>query len=218
MLTPFQTRARRALSESPVFRELTDECMRWVHRSSVRKGELLFEKGDASDGLYAVVGGQVKLFSVGSDGRQVSFGIVAPGELLGEIGIANGGSRHASAIALAHTELATLDRRDLEPLMERQPSLRNALTQAAADAAGRLSERIEDAAFLSVEARVEKVLADCAHRFGERIEGGTRILLRQQDLADVLGLSRESVSKVLTSPAMRGKVELGRGRIVLLGS
>jgi CRP-like cAMP-binding protein len=192
--------------------------MRWVHRSSVRKGELLFQKGDASESLYAVVGGQVKLFSVGGDGRQLSFGFVAPGELLGEIGIANGAPHHASALALANTELAALDRRDLEPLMDRQPALRCALSEAAANAAGRLSERIEDAAFLSIEARVEKVLGDCAQRFGERIDGGTRILLRQQDLADVLGISRESISKVLTSPSMRGKIELGRGRIILLGS
>jgi CRP-like cAMP-binding protein len=183
----------------------------------VAQGGVLFEKGTPSDSLYALVGGQVKLFSVGADGRQISFGLVAPGEIVGEIGISDGAPRHASAVALAHSELATLGRRDLEPMMDRHPSLRAALSEAAADAARRLSERIEDAAFLSVEARVEKALVDCAHRFGERIDGGTRIRLRQQDLADVLGLSRESVSKVLTSPAMRGRLELGRGRIDLLG-
>jgi len=217
MLTPFQTRARRALTESPFFGALPDDCVRWVRRSSVRKGESLFAKGDPSDSLYALVGGQLKLCSAGSDGRQISFGLVAPGELVGQIGISNGAPRHAGAVALAHSELATIDRRDLEPLMERHPSLRSALSEAAADAAQRLSERIEDAAFLSIEARVEKALVDCARRFGEHIDGGTCICVRQQDLADVLGLSRESVSKVLTSPAMHGRLELGRGRIILRG-
>ena len=71
---------------------------------------------------------------------------------------------------------------------------------------------------MSIEARVEKALADFARRFGERLEGkGTSVPVRQQDLADVLGVSRESVSRVLTSPSMRGRIELRRGRIVLLG-
>jgi len=191
--------------------------MRWVHRTSVRKGEPLFEKGDPSQGLYAVVGGQIKLFAEGQGGRCISFGLVAQGELLGEVDITNGAPHHASAVALANSELATLQSRDLDPLLDRNPELRTELSQAAAATARRLTERIEDAAFLSIEDRVEKALADCAQRFGEAVDGGTRIRVRQQDLADVLGLSREAVSKVLTSPAMRGRLELGRGRIDLIG-
>lgn len=218
MLTPFQNRALNALVESPFFRDFFEDCMRWVHRRSVRKGEILFEKNQPSDAIFGLVSGQMKLYATGANGRQISFGLVAPGELIGVIGISTGAPRHASVVALAHCELATLKRRDLEPLMERHPALRQALAYASAEAARQLSERIEDAAFLSIEARVEKALLDFAHRFGERIEGGKSIQLRQQDLADVLGLSRESVSKVLTSPAMRGRVKLGRGRIVLLGA
>lgn len=218
MLTPFQTRAQRALAQSPFFREFSEECMRSVHRTSVRKGEVLFEKNHPSDAIFGLVGGQLKLYSTGADDRQISFGIIGPGELVGAIGISNGAPRHASVVALANSELATLKRRALEPLMERRPALREALAYASAEAARQLSERIEDAAFLSIEARVEKALFDFARRFGERIEGGICVRLRQQDLADVLGLSRESVSKVLTSPAMRGRIELGRGRIVLIGA
>jgi CRP/FNR family cyclic AMP-dependent transcriptional regulator len=218
MLTPFQSRALRALVESPFFQAVSEDCMRWVHRTSLRKGEILFEKNTPSDALFGVVSGQMKLYSAGDDGRQISFGLVGPGELVGAIGISNGAPRHASAIALAHCELATLKQRDLAPLMERFPILRDALAYASAEAARQLSERIEDAAFLSIEARVEKALLDFAQRFGEHIAEGICVQLRQQDLADVLGLSRESVSRVLTSPAMRGRVKLGRGRIILLGA
>ena len=66
MLTPFQTRAMRTLGESPFFAELPEECLRWVHRTSVRKGELLFEKDSPSDHLYGLVGGLLKLTSRGS--------------------------------------------------------------------------------------------------------------------------------------------------------
>lgn len=216
MLTPFQTRAKRSLAGSPVFGSISDESMRWVHRSSVRKGELLFEKGDPGDRLYAVVGGQLKLIAEDAAGRCISFGLIAPGELLGEVDVTTGAPRYASAVALASCELATLHRCDLEPLLDRQPELRSELSQASAATARRLTQRIEDAAFLTIEDRVAKALEDCARRFGEVVEGGTRIRVRQQDLADVLGLSRETVSKVLTSPAMHGRLELGRGRIDLL--
>lgn len=81
-----------------------------------------------------------------------------------------------------------------------------------------MSRRLEEAVLLSVEERVEDALVELARRLGERVERGTRIALRQQDLADSLGLSRESVSAVLNSPAMRGRLEIGRGNIVLLGS
>ena len=90
MLTPFQARAMRSLEASPVFRDLPPECLRWVSRASVRKGETLFEKDDPSDRLYGLVGGVLKLCTHGADGREFSFGLVAPGELVGEIGIADG--------------------------------------------------------------------------------------------------------------------------------
>jgi CRP-like cAMP-binding protein len=163
------------------------------------------------------VGGLLKLSSRGADGREFSFGLVAPGELVGEVGISDGAPCHASATALAHSELATLRSRDLEPMMERHPQLRDALARASAATVRRLSRRLEDAALLTIQARVENALVDLARRLGEHVERGTRIGVRQQDLADLLGLSRESVSKVLTSPAMRGRLELGRGRIVLIG-
>ena len=191
--------------------------MRWVHRASVRRGELLFEKGAPCDALFGLVSGQAKLFAEGENGRQISFGLVGPGELIGEVGVASGAPRHASVVALAPCELASIKRRDLDRLLENHAMLREALAHVSGEAARRLSERIEDAAFLSIEARVEKALSDFAHRFGERIEDGVCVALRQQDLADVLGLSRETVSRVLTSGSMGSQVRLARGRIILLG-
>jgi CRP/FNR family cyclic AMP-dependent transcriptional regulator len=163
------------------------------------------------------MGGRLKLFSPGAGGREVALELVAPGEVVGALGMADGAPRYASAAALENSELAAIEHRHLELLMDRHPELRTALSLAAADVARRLARRLEDAAFLGIEDRIEKALLDLAQRVGERIAGGTRIRLRQQDLADLLGLSRESVNKVLTSPAMRHRLELGRGSIVLVG-
>lgn len=222
MLMPFQNRAKLALADHPFFGALSEECLSWLRRTPVRMGETLFEKGEPSDSLFGLISGQAKLCSAGSSTqpakRMIAFRIVAPGEMVGELGFSNRGPRHATVVALAHSEFATLDRRDLEPLFERQPELRDVLAAECSDSAQRLSARIEDEAFLTIEERVEKALVDCAKRFGLRAgAGAVRINLRQQDLADVLGVSRATVNKVLTSRAMHGRVELGRGRIILVG-
>ncbi len=216
MLTPFQSRAERALTETPFFGELGRESLRDVQRTSVRRGDLLFAKGDASDHLFALVSGQVKLFSTPAPGREMSLEIIAPGELVGELGIVDATPRHASVGALAHSELATIGRHALEALLERRPELHASLSRATTRSAARLAERAEDVAFLNIERRLEKTLADLAGRFGEAVERGTRIRLRQQDLADVLGVSRESVSRALAGPSFCQRLELGRGSITLL--
>lgn len=218
MLTPFQDRAARALAGTPFFGELEPELLGHIRRTAVRRGETLFEKGDTSHQLFALISGQLKLFSASSAQREVALGLVAPGELLGELGVTLGGPRYASAMALAHSELATISRSALETLLDERPALRPGLNEAAACTARRLAERAEDTAFLSIEMRLEKALEDLARRFGESVERGTLIRLRQRDLADVLGVSRESVNRLLTSASMRHRLELGRGSIVLLAS
>jgi CRP/FNR family transcriptional regulator len=217
MLTPFQSRAERALAETPLFGELGRELLRSVHRTAVRRGELLFTQGDAGDHLYGLVSGQIKLFSTPEPGREVSLELIAPGELVGELEIADGQRRHASVRALAPSELATITRGTLDTLLDQRPELHAALGRATARTAARFAERAEDVAFLNIERRLEKTLIDLAHRFGEVVDCGTRIRLRQQDLADVLGVSRESVSRALAAPRFCGKLELGRGSIILLG-
>ncbi len=216
MLTPFQFRAARALADTPFFGALGPESMGCLHRTAVRRGELLFEKGDPSDHLYGVISGRLKMFSAPEPGREISLELVAPGELVGELGLEDGGPRFASVKALAHSELATIPRRKLASLLEHRPELRAALGRSAVGTAARLAQRAEDVAFLSIETRLEKALLDLASRFGEAVEQGTRIRLRQQDLAEVLGVSRESVSRALAAPGLRGRLALGRGSITLL--
>ncbi len=216
MLTPFQERAASALKETPFFGELDARALGRVHRVAVPRGELLFSKGEPSTHLYAVISGQLKVFSAPTEDREISLELVAPGELVGELGVDQGGPRVASVKALAPTELAAISRCTLAPLLEAQPDLRASLGLATLAAATRLAERAEDTAFLSIEERIDKALDDFARRFGEAVENGVRVRLRQQDLADLLGVSRETVSRAFATPGMRRRLALGRGSVTLL--
>jgi CRP-like cAMP-binding protein len=168
--------------------------------------------------LFGLISGQLKLSSAASGPREVALALVAPGELVGELGAILGGPRWASAVALAHSELATISHGSLAALFDAQPELRSRLNEAASRTALRLAQRAEDVACLSIENRLEKALDDLARRFGESVERGIRIPLRQRDLADVLGVSRESVNRLLSSASMRDRLELGRGSILLRAS
>lgn len=219
MLTPFQIRAKQALENSVVLSALPDEELRWLRRASFRKGELLHEKGDPTDQVLAVVEGTVQAFSGNADRRSAVLYVLVPGDVIGDLSILSGAPHVASAQALSDCELAVLARRDLQPMLERHPALYAALGEVANETARRLAERIEDSVLLSVEDRIEKTLVDLAQRFGESVEEhALAVRLRQQDLADLLGLSRGCVNRVLTSPEMRGRVELRRGSILLLES
>lgn len=216
MLTPFQSRAARSLVSAPFFGELGDDLI-GVHRVAVRRGELLYEKGAPSDRLYGLISGQLKVFTAPEAGREISLDLIAPGELIGELAIIDGAPRHASVAALATSELAAIERCELARLLARRPELHATISAAAARSAARLAQRAEDTAFLSIERRLERALDDLAGRFGERVGEGIRIRLRQQDIADMLGVSRESVSRALSAEVRHGRIALGRGSIVVLG-
>jgi len=215
MLTPFQARAVRALSRAPIFGALGDELAARAHRRFVRRGEILFEKGQPCRALYGIVNGRMTVFC-GTPSRLVALELLGPGELLAALEVSCGGRHHTSARAMAHSELIAIGCDALDELFEARPELRGGLGIAASRAVAQLTQRAEDLAFLSLESRLEKLLAELADRVGESVTRGTRLPVRQQDLADMLGVSRESVNRALASPGLRDRVAPARGSITLV--
>jgi len=168
MLTPFQIRVKNALKGNPFFGRISDESIRMIRRRSVRRNERIFAKGEPADTVYGIVSGQVDLFSRGTDGRRISFGVLGRSEMFGDCGILAETSRPTNAIALRHCELAALMRADLERLMDRDATFRDGLLLASAEMTRRLDERLDRENFVSIEARVEKTLFDIARRLGEQ--------------------------------------------------
>lgn len=216
MLTPFQQRARQALRSTPFFSGLDPEMFERVLRKRLAPGQLLFHKGDASNQIFAVVGGRLKVFASNADGRDVTFAFLGPGELFGELGIADDAPRSASVMAVSEAELACIAQPHLGLLLRDHPEVAAELGRASTATVRRLSERAEDAVFLSLEERVSKILADLAERLGEPGPEGVLLHLRQQDLADLLSVSRESINRILTAWKAAGVLDLRRGAIRLL--
>ena len=216
MLTPFQKRALAVLERTPVFGDLAQVLGPWIYACTVRKGQMLFQEGDPAEKLFALVDGHARIYCSEHSRTSVSLDHVAPGEVVGETGILDAGPRRYGVECLENSEFAAIERRHVVRAVESDPTAGRALSTVALERMERLIERARGEALLSIEERIEQALDDLSRRLGESVGRGVQIRVCQQHLADLLGLSRSSISRVLTSPRMQHRVQLGRGRIVLL--
>jgi CRP/FNR family cyclic AMP-dependent transcriptional regulator len=129
----------------------------------------------------------------------------------------DGEPRSATVVAVEATNLVTLHRRDFVPFLEKHPRAAIGLAAVLAARVRRLSERAEDRQTMPLPARIAKRLLALAQEHGKRpvVGGPVEIRLPQQDLADLVGTTRESVNKHLRIWEEAGIVALGRGRVVL---
>lgn len=177
---------------------------------------VLCRKGEPGSTLYAVTKGRLKVVATGRDGREFVFNVMSPGDVIGEISLMDANPRSATAIALEPCEVLTLHRRDLLPFFERHPLVAIQVGAVLAAHVRRLSERAEDASFLPLPSRMAKTLVALARSYDGGDGGPPVIRLSQQDLADMIGATRESVNKWLRTWEQEGMVELMRGRLRVL--
>jgi CRP/FNR family cyclic AMP-dependent transcriptional regulator len=211
----------RALADMPLFAALDDEAagalMAAATRLTVRRGDVVFRMGDPGDKLYAILDGKVKIHRASPDGRENLLAVLGPGEHFGELSLFDPGPRTATASAVTDCTLASLAHADLRPWLVERPEVALQLLQALAQRLRRTNEAMADLVFTDVPGRVAKALLDLADKFGEPDDGATRVThdLTQEELAQLVGASRETVNKALSDFAGRGWIRLD-GRSVLL--
>jgi CRP-like cAMP-binding protein len=195
---------KQVLSELELFAgfgatELADVARVTQHRR-LQAGDVLFHKGDDGSDMYVIASGRLKAFATSADGDDVVFRYMGPGEVIGELGAFVGGKRTANVSAVAPCELLMIQKRELNPLLKRNPTIAIRLLEALAARLVKLSEALEDNNFRPVSQRLAKCLLALAQRWGERSpRGAVRIdlQLHQGDLGDLVGATRESVNHLI---------------------
>lgn len=181
--------------------------------------EAVVTQGEPAEALFAIVHGRLKVVSCGPDGRDTVLGIMAEGEVFGEVALIDGGTRSATVTTIEPCELLVIEREPFLELLQRSPRISVKLLAVLAKRLRRLSQRSEDAAFLDVPSRLARSLLDLASRFGERRERSSDICislkLSQQELGDLVGATRESVNKHLSDWTRQGFVRLQAGRMII---
>lgn len=205
-----------------LFRGLNDGALRHLAEQSrycqFQAGEILFYQGEPGFTCHVVMRGRLRVFVLGEDGRELAMRIFGPGEIVGEMALLEGLPRSANVEALEATETLELQRDVLLYCLRNSPTLALSLLQNLSARLRYATEEAEGLASLTVAERLVRRLRKLAEWSGVPVPGGVRIVppMTQQELAALIGTSRESVNRALVRLRRRGKVRLERGWIVLL--
>jgi CRP/FNR family transcriptional regulator len=209
------------LASVPLFAALDAESATMLEavltKRNVARGHVVFREGEDGDRLFVVLEGKVKISRTAADGRENLLAVLGSGEMFGELSLFDPGPRTASVTTVTEATLASLDHDDLRPLLSERPGVAVELLQALAQRLRRTNEAMADLVFTDVPGRVAKALLDLADKFGVPESDGLRVRhdLTQEELAQLVGASRETVNKALSEFAHRGWLRI-EGRSVLL--
>ncbi|HKS86193.1 MAG TPA: Crp/Fnr family transcriptional regulator [Pseudolabrys sp.] len=185
-----------------------------VITQKVKKGSVIFHKGDVGARLYAVRTGAVRVSAPSEQGKDAIFNLIVPGELFGEIAFLDGGQRTADAVAIDDCELMVIERRDFIPLIQADPELSVRLIKILCGRLRRTSEQVEDIVFLGLPNRLAKVLLHLYHNSPEAPRS-SKIHITQREISQMIGVSRESANKQLQDWQRRKWIKLERGGVVI---
>jgi CRP/FNR family transcriptional regulator, cyclic AMP receptor protein len=210
------------LRQAPLFSSLDDDAANSLRSSMsetrIGRGDVLFHEGDSGDRLYVVTDGKIKLGRTSADGRENLLAILGPGQMFGELSLFDPGPRSATATAVTPCTLMSLGHDELLRWLEDQPSVARALLHQLAARLRKTSDVVADLVFSDVPGRVAKALLDLSRRFGRTADDGIHVHhdLTQEELAQLVGASRETVNKALADFAMRGWLRLEPRSVVLI--
>jgi CRP/FNR family transcriptional regulator, cyclic AMP receptor protein len=211
-----------ALSDAPLFDALSEEDARALRAMvlvvKLDRGERLFAEGADGDKLYIIITGKIKLTKAAPDGRENLLSVHGPGEMFGELSLFDPVPRTASATAVTDAELAGLTHDDVRAWLSTRPEVAIHLLRALAQRLRRINDVKADLVFTDVPGRVAKALLDLAERFGVPNSEGIQVNhdLTQEELAQLVGASRETVNKALADFAARGWVQLAAKSVLVV--
>lgn len=202
------------LRQTDLFRDLSGAEMQEIDRmtamTTCRRGKVFYTPGETGEVLFILKKGRVNVYRIAPDGKKLVTATVEAGTVFGEMSLIGQGMHDSFAEAADECTLCVMSRADVEYLLTTKPALALRVVEIMA---GRLREaeaRLESVAFRSVPARIAATLVQLSHD-GRQING-----VSHQELADMVGTYRETVTRVLNDFQAEGLIELGRMRIRLL--
>jgi CRP/FNR family cyclic AMP-dependent transcriptional regulator len=204
----------------PLFASFPEEQLRTlatvVSRRSATRGSIIIAAGDPTDSLYIVLSGRFKVMMSDAEGKEVILSILSGGEFFGEMGLIDDAPRSASVVAIEPCELLVITRRDFKRCMAENAEMAMAVMRGLVRRLREADRKIGSLALLDVYGRVARLLLDMA----ETVDGQRMVTKRlpKQDIAKMIGASREMVSRVMKDLQTGGYIEMRGSTIVLRDS
>jgi CRP-like cAMP-binding protein len=207
------------LRRHPIFCDLDAEAFeqlcRYAKHSTLKRGATIYSKGDPGNSLYVVISGTAKMSISSPDGRSAILNLIGPGEIFGEIALLDGRERTADATANTNCEVFIIDRREFIPFVRSQPALAMKFIELLCTRLRWTSDQVEQVILQDLPGRLASALIRLTERH-KAAQGGRSIAVTQQEISEMVGVSRESINKQLRAWATRNWVRLEHGAIVVL--
>ncbi|MDI6766257.1 MAG: Crp/Fnr family transcriptional regulator [Bacteroidota bacterium] len=214
--------AMEFLRSVPVFADIEalelGKIVRVGVRKKYKKGTIILLEEETGAALFVIISGKVKIVRTDEDGREVILSILGENDFFGEMSILDGLSRSASVIAITKTELFMIHRRDFLKLMQDVPSVAIALLKEMTLRIRKADAQIKSLSLKDATGRVANVILQLADDIGTIRKGRVEIdeLPLQQDLANMAGTSRETISRVIHSFIKKGLVEMRGNKLIII--
>ncbi len=181
------------------------------------KGQALYRHGDASDEIYQLIEGGIRLSNLTFEGKEIVLVDFRPGDAFGEMGVIDGLARHSDAVATRDSRVMVIRKKQFLVLCEKHPEINRCMLVTLAKRLRSLFQMTEEIRVLSLQQRLVRILLRRAYSHGVRDAGGEiRVEVSQEVLATMLGVSRQSVSKELQLLKDQGCVAVRYGKLHIL--
>jgi len=202
----------------PLFSLLTNDQAQGIADSVVkrrfRRGEIVVEHGKKSNALFILLTGRARVLTADSRGREVILAVLQPGDYVGEMSLIDNEPHSATVRAEVQTDMLILGRAEFARCLPENSSLSYAIMRGLVSRLRQADRQFESLALLDVYGRVARTLLDMAEPDGERLL--IRNKVSRQDMAKIVGASREMVSRVMKDLEERGRIEtLENGSVVI---
>ena len=209
------------LRNVPIFNELSDQELEKIAalgiRKKYKKGSIILLEEETGAALFVIVSGKVKIVRMDDDGREVILSILGGSDFFGEMAILDGLTRSASVVATSKSELFMIHRRDFLKLLNDFPMVAIALLRELTGRLRKADAQIKSLSLKDAAGRVANVVLQLADEIGMFRKGRVEIdeLPLQQDLANMAGTSRETISRMIHKFIKKGYLQLQGNRLII---
>src|SRR6202795_1641905 len=218
---PFSSSKLSVLRKHPYFCDLDpeafDQLCRYAKHTTLKRRTTIVSKGHPGNSLIAVISGTIKISVSSPDGRSAILNLIGPGEIFGEVAIFDGRARTADATANTNCEIYVIDRRDFIPFVRSQPALAMKFIELLCTRLRWTSDQVEEVILQNLPGRLASALLRLTEKH-KLAPAGRTIAITQQEISEMVGMTRESINKQLRAWATGNWVRLEHGGIVVLNA
>jgi CRP/FNR family transcriptional regulator, cyclic AMP receptor protein len=205
------------LKNIPLFTYLTEQDLTALTAEAVTKSHpkntVILNEGEKSDSLYVILSGKVKVMMSGPDGREIILTMLGPGEFFGELSLVDSQPRSATVATMEPSQFSVISKADFKRVMAKSPQMADHVMQGLAQRLREADKKISSLALMDVYGRVARTLLQLATK-----RDGVLVVsekLSQQDIANMVGASREMVNRILKELEGSGYIKMESKNIII---